>query len=89
MFGWIVAWMTPPSRIWTPTITSSSDSVQPFSVGRVRVDERKHGEPDPDREQRLERGDEEVRAVLDLVHHAEPQIQPDEAQRAHQFPTAV
>ena len=33
MFGWIAAWMTPPSRICTPRITSSSDCVQPFSVG--------------------------------------------------------
>ncbi len=32
MFGWIVACTTPLSRICTPTITSSSDSVQPFSV---------------------------------------------------------
>ena len=32
MLGWIVAWTTPLSRICTPTITSSSDSVQPFSV---------------------------------------------------------
>ena len=46
MFGWIAAWMTPPSRICTPRTTSSSDCVQPFSVGRVRVDEREHDEPD-------------------------------------------
>ncbi len=32
MFGWMVERMTPPRRICTPTITSSSDSVHPFSV---------------------------------------------------------
>ena len=32
MFGWIAEWITPPRRICTPTTTSSSDSVHPFSV---------------------------------------------------------
>ena len=31
MFGWNDVWTTPPSRIWMPRITSSSDCVQPFS----------------------------------------------------------
>jgi hypothetical protein len=40
----------------------------------VRVNERKDGEPDADREQRLEHRDEEVGAVLHLVQHAETQV---------------
>ena len=55
---------------------------------RVRVDECEHDEPDADREQRLERRDEEVRAVLELVHRAEAEIEPAELEHAHQLPTA-
>ena len=88
MFGWIVAWMTPPSRICTPRITSSSDCVQPFRSRRVRVDEREHDEPDRDREQRLERGDEEVRAVLQLVHRADAEEERGRAGARASVPTA-
>ena len=33
MFGWIEVLITPPSRSWIPSTTSSSGSVQPFSSG--------------------------------------------------------
>ncbi len=56
--------------------------------GRVRVHEREDDQADRDREQRLEDGDEEVRAVLHLVEHAEPQVHEGELDGAHQLPTA-
>src|SRR5439155_7947151 len=54
---------------------------------RVRVHEREHHEPGPDLDQRLEELHEEVDAVLQLVHDADLEIQPGDAERVH-APTA-
>ena len=54
---------------------------------RLRVDERKHDERRADRDSRLQQLDEEVRAVLQLVHRADPEVEPGEAEGAHQLPT--
>jgi hypothetical protein len=85
MLGWIVEWMTPPSRICTPTITISSD-FQP--VKRAVRGTRAARSGRPHRQQRLEDGDEEVRAILQLVHDAEPQVEEGEPDAPDQLPTA-
>ena len=54
---------------------------------RVRVDEREHDERRDDGDGRLEQLDEEVRAVLQLVHRADAEEEPAEAERP-QLPTA-
>ena len=59
-------------------------------LGRVRVDEREHDEPGREREQRLEQLQREVDAVLQVVHHPDPEVEQRHAERAsRQFPTAV
>ena len=56
---------------------------------RVRVDEGEDDEPGEQRQQRLEHLEREVHAVLEVVHHPDAQMQEGDAQRRHQFPTAV
>ena len=52
--------------------------------------QRQHDEPGAEGDRRLEQLDEEVHPILQLVHQADPEVQPRHAnrpQRFHQFPT--
>ena len=61
----------------------------PVQLARVGVNETQNDERNADGEERLKRCDEEVRPVLQLVHRADAEEDPSNAERTHQFPTAV
>src|ERR1700686_4531512 len=57
---------------------------------RMGVDETEHNKGDREREQRLEKRDYKVGAVLKLVHGPDPNVEPGDGERTgHQLPTAV
>ena len=54
------------------------------------VNETEHDKGDREREQRLEKRDDEVGAVLELVHGPDTNEEPGNRERTgHQLPTAV
>ena len=85
MFGWMNVRITPPTRICTPS-TASSSAASSRSARRVRTPGRARPARSPADQQRLEQLDEEVHAVLQLVHHADAEEQPGDAQRASSVP---
>ena len=68
-------------------VLASLGLVPPVELLRVRVDEREHHEPGADLDQGLEELHEEVDAVLQLVHHADLEVEPGDTKRVH-APTA-